>query len=238
MTYSKSSKRERERRYSNSSKRERGGIQNPAREREGAIQNPATQREGWREFVDEEWLFVNGDCVHVQAVQRGVYEVEGGVMGSSTSRESDPGFREGDVHDSASNAMEANRIREKESSASASAKLQSTSSYGPVRRKENALASCAEDQLQLMRCYHDQNLPARLSRIARSMTAETQDEMKDTTDVFSAGCEMERKRFWECYYMKRHGGRQPPSGNMQTLLDAFSKPWFRGKDAHDDDEKG
>ena len=164
-------------------------------------------------------------------------------MGSSSSKETDSGVREGDVYDSARDAMQGNRTQETDARTHSDSTAQSTSSsFGPVRRKQAALASCADHQLQLMRCYQDQNLPARLSRIARSMTAETQDDSEDNnnnnTNVFSAGCEMERKQFWECYYMKRHGGREPPSSNMQTLLDAFSKPWFRGKDARDDDEKG
>ena len=41
-------KQQRERRYSKSSKRERGGTQNPARERECGTQNPAT-----RELIKE-----------------------------------------------------------------------------------------------------------------------------------------------------------------------------------------
>ena len=163
-------------------------------------------------------------------------------MGSSSSKETAPGLREEDVHHIERDAMEDNIIREKEEVQSTTTTTTTVSTFGRVRRKEAALASCSEDQLKLMRCYREQNLPARLSRIARSMTAETRDERGGETmsndTVYSAGCDVERKRFWECYYIKRHGGRQPPSSNIQTLIDAFSKPWFRGKDVQDDDEKG
>ena len=114
-------------------------------------------------------------------------------------------------------------------------------SYGPKKRKEAALTSCAEHQLRLMRCYNDQNLPNRIARITRSMTAEmTQEEEKSMKqqDEFSAGCEFERKQFWECYYMKRHGGREPPRADLRTLIDVFSKPWFGRGQADDDKEKG
>ena len=112
------------------------------------------------------------------------------VMGSSGSKEKSDGAVKGGREDRERDGMEETRIQGKDLGTT-----QSTSTFGPARRKKAALESCAEHQLRLMRCYHDQNLPARLSRIARSMTSETSDEIGDDEHVFSAGCEEERKRF-------------------------------------------
>lgn len=179
------------------------------------------------------------------------------AMGNGVGKEKVSGGGEGERVYTVDGSREAEREREEQQqrdeedkSMSSSSALAPPGSRASARRKEAALARCSEDQLTLMRCYKEQNLTTRLARMAsrvmdaRARGDESGGSERDDDGEFSAGCEMERKRFWACFYRERHGGREPPTSDFGALVDAF-RPWFDrgggggggGGDGDDGDEK-